>query len=151
MVPGWREGVMGMDQETLALVLQGMAAKVLEVMPAELTCEVRGEVRHGQVRVVVIAAPILPLSRPALVAQPGNGCERDLLAALRELGASPERRFRRPEILARLEERHTPHGRSTISNALARMSRPHVGLLLNGHDHTGYGLPLSPEDFEPTA
>jgi hypothetical protein len=73
-----------------------------------------------------------------------TSCERDLLAALEELGGAPESRFVKAEIVSCLVRRAEEglgelHGESTVDRALAKLVS--LGSLLNDHDRRGYGLP----------
>lgn len=73
--------------------------------------------------------------------RPSNTCERQLLAVLAALEASPERRFTVQRIKEEMAQRGMRHGACTLARALARLVR--VGHLVNDRDRKGYGLASS--------
>src|SRR5262249_43814104 len=129
------------DKEVLLPdALTGMASRLLERIPQDLEKEMRAEARNGRLRLGLIVAPVDAKKTPRQIR---SERERAILAPPRELGSGPDRRFRRPDIIAALERRGTSYGLSTISQALARLARPEVALLVNNRDRAGYGLSTS--------
>jgi hypothetical protein len=121
---------------------------------AEIEEEIPGPVHEvGQTGKAVVVVLLYPPEHPQIqrwLRAQGNGqvlsrtaCERDLLAALEELGAAPESRFVKADIMSCLVRRVEEglgelHGESTVDRALAKLVS--LGLLLNDHDRRGYGV-----------